>query len=336
MKKECLKCGNCLYYCPVYKELREEGYSPRGRISLIEEKQKSGFDFSLFEKDFLHKCLLCGACEKNCKEEIKLAEIFIKERIENYSQYAPLLKKSFLLFAKEFLKLEEGVNLLRKEIPQGSTRDKEVVFFKGCLTKKLFKRTVKKAKEIIEANGIKVYEENFTCCGFPFLSTGNEKEFLRVKEKNMRIFKKYENAPIITFCPTGKNTLKKYYGLRNVYDVVEYIYRKDLKFKAKTFEDKVFSLHIPCHVENHGEREYLVEFAKKHIPDIFIPEEQRCCGFGGVFAFSYPKLSKKILKRSAENLKVDSGRIVLTNCPGCILQLKRAGKAIHIIELFDD
>ncbi len=332
MNKVCLKCGNCLYYCPVYRELREEGYSPRGRISLIEEKKNSGFDFSLFEKDFLHKCLLCGACEKNCKEGLKLTSIFIEERAKNYKNYAPILKKSMLFFAKEFLYIEEKLSKKEKDnLSSGS--EKRVVFFKGCAIEKFFKKTVNISKKILEGNGYSVIEDDFTCCGFPFLSSGNEEEFLKLKEKNMKIFSRYKGVPIITFCPTGKHTLKEYYKLDNVFDIIEFLEKNKIKVNVRLKNKERYSLHIPCHVINYEKPDYLINFSKKYIPDIFIPEEQMCCGFGGLFSVTYPRLSSKILKKSSKNLKMDMDHTVLTNCPGCILQLRREGKAIHIIEL---
>jgi Fe-S oxidoreductase len=69
--EKCIKCGRCKLLCPVFKVIREEHYSPRGRAIMLEANS--------FEK-IIYDCTLCKACEKKCPLNLKLCDAFIKAR----------------------------------------------------------------------------------------------------------------------------------------------------------------------------------------------------------------------------------------------------------------
>ncbi len=69
--EKCIKCGLCKSLCPVFKVIREEQYSPRGRIIM--------FDNNFIEK-IVYDCNLCKACEVQCPVNLKLCEAFLKAR----------------------------------------------------------------------------------------------------------------------------------------------------------------------------------------------------------------------------------------------------------------
>ncbi len=68
----CMKCGLCKADCPVYKIMREETYSPRGKLLIL--------DSGIFDPIFF-SCCNCEACEKACPVGIKLNEAFRKARV---------------------------------------------------------------------------------------------------------------------------------------------------------------------------------------------------------------------------------------------------------------
>jgi len=49
-----------------------------------------------------------------------------------------------------------------------------------------------------------------------------------------------------------------------------------------------------------------------------------CCGFAGSFSLSYPEVSESILKRKRESILATGASIVVSDCPGCLLQLRGA------------
>ncbi len=69
--EKCIKCGMCKDLCPVFKILREEGVSPRGKSIVLSEKLIG---------DIIFKCNLCKACEERCPLNLKLCDSFVKAR----------------------------------------------------------------------------------------------------------------------------------------------------------------------------------------------------------------------------------------------------------------
>ena len=67
----CVKCGMCKALCPVFKILREEQVSPRGKAILLSNKI---LDKIVFE------CSLCRACEEKCPVNIKVCDAIRKAR----------------------------------------------------------------------------------------------------------------------------------------------------------------------------------------------------------------------------------------------------------------
>ena len=67
----CVNCGMCKSLCPVFKTLRQEEYSPRGKAILLNKKI---LDKIIFE------CNLCKACEVKCPLNIKVCDAIKKAR----------------------------------------------------------------------------------------------------------------------------------------------------------------------------------------------------------------------------------------------------------------
>lgn len=91
--ENCIKCGLCKSLCPVFKVIREEQFSPRGRVIMFE----NGF----IEK-LVYDCNLCKACEVQCPVNLKLCSAFIKARQVLVSQ------------GKEFSRNKEIIKNLNK------------------------------------------------------------------------------------------------------------------------------------------------------------------------------------------------------------------------------
>jgi fumarate reductase (CoM/CoB) subunit B len=101
----CVKCGMCKALCPIFKVLREEGYSARGKGILISEKI---MDKIVFE------CTLCGACEQKCPVGVKVCDAVRKVR------EAMVLKGKGLKSTEDMMK-----NVKKSGNPFGDGTDKD-------------------------------------------------------------------------------------------------------------------------------------------------------------------------------------------------------------------
>ncbi|MEM2115746.1 MAG: (Fe-S)-binding protein [Candidatus Woesearchaeota archaeon] len=71
--EKCTLCGFCNINCPVFRVLREEEKSARGRMFILKKE---------VIEEILYSCTLCKSCEEKCINKIKLTEIFLKFRKE--------------------------------------------------------------------------------------------------------------------------------------------------------------------------------------------------------------------------------------------------------------
>ncbi|MBN2100703.1 (Fe-S)-binding protein [Candidatus Dojkabacteria bacterium] len=70
--RKCSNCGFCRSVCPVFKALRREGYSARGRAFMLKNGK--------IDKDQIFCCTGCRACEIACPNGVKLYDAILKAR----------------------------------------------------------------------------------------------------------------------------------------------------------------------------------------------------------------------------------------------------------------
>lgn len=86
--ERCFKCGLCKNLCPVFKIMREEQYSPRGKAIILNNED--------YEK-IVYSCSLCKACEKQCPLNLKLCDAFINARKILVSEGKDLLENKEII-----------------------------------------------------------------------------------------------------------------------------------------------------------------------------------------------------------------------------------------------
>ncbi len=67
---KCVKCALCLPHCPTYRDSRDEGDSPRGRIALMQGFATGALEITPALTGHLDRCLACRACEAVCPAEV--------------------------------------------------------------------------------------------------------------------------------------------------------------------------------------------------------------------------------------------------------------------------
>jgi glycolate oxidase iron-sulfur subunit len=372
---KCVRCGSCKAYCPTYEEEITESMGARGRLVLLWELSMGHIKPSRRLIDSIFSCILCGACSGTCplgietKEVIYHGRTLLKKQDVNRRILRLLVKLSvkspdmiFRLFkAGQFL-LPKGLNEkilpFPIEIPESPFRSNRHVFktsnnkkrgriavFTGCVVNFLYPYLAESLTNVLRKLHYDViFPAGEVCCGVPLRSLGLENEAKKLARKNLNIFKSLNVEAILSLCPTCTLSLKVEYprligeGIENIMDISSFFIDKLRYFHSldNTFRFKEAVYHDPCHL-NYGlgitkePREILknIGFNLKE------PEKEGCCGFGGIFSLTFQELSEALLHKRINDIKKTDAEIIITSCPGCILQLSKNTENINVFHLIE-
>ncbi len=98
----CMKCGNCMEVCPIYKELGKESGVARGKLAVIEAVNQGYLELNDSFANLMNLCTSCKACSAKCPCGVKPDEIILKARAAVVKQQGlPILKKASFAFLKK-------------------------------------------------------------------------------------------------------------------------------------------------------------------------------------------------------------------------------------------
>lgn len=101
----CMKCGNCMEVCPLYKELGRENAVARGKLSLMEGVLKGSLALSANFDAAMAKCVSCKACATKCPCGVPADELILRGRqaIVRARGLHPIKEKVFALLKNRML-----------------------------------------------------------------------------------------------------------------------------------------------------------------------------------------------------------------------------------------
>ena len=104
--------------------------------------------------------------------------------------------------------------------------------------------------------------------------------------------------------------------------------------------NKKITYHHPCHLLRGLKTSLELETFLQTVEPQFVAlnESDKCCGFAGSYSIMHKGISKKLIERKAQNITNTQAEILITACPGCIMQidgyLKNKGinvKVMHFV-----
>jgi Fe-S oxidoreductase len=352
----CSRCGNCMSYCPVYKNTNDEGVSPRGKLSLIEAVSQNKLDFTDKVSDKIYTCTMCNYCDSECPSGVKVSELFEEMRQdlidkEKYPQALDFLKRRLDEAYNVTFDTNEGRIDWTKQIPDSQPEDflkdkAEVIYFVGCVSS-FSPRTFKIPRSIVQVFneagvdfGLLGDEE--WCCGFPLLSSGMKSEVKKLADHNIREVKKRGAKTLITSCPSCYHTWKHEYGKISsenidfeIVHVSQYILNliEGGKIKLKKFEKRV-AYHDPCDLGRNSEVYDEPRKVIESIPGVEFIELSanrnlaNCCGGGGNLESLDSDLSARIAESRAREILDADVDILVSACQQCERTLAAALKKL--------
>jgi len=239
---------------------------------------------------------------------------------------------------------------LRQSIPEvnkpptGVETKFKIGYFTGCMTDFVFPELGVKIVKFLNKNGVEVIvPQGQGCCGAPvFLGAGDFSTGRKMADKNVAAFKNLDY--IVTDCATCASAMKdyakfladtderkqaytKYAG--KIKDITEFLVDilklpPSAYHAAPEYKGKSVTFHEPCHLGRYLGVKEQPRYILKSIPEIKyveMPDADRCCGMAGTFSIYFYDLSKKIADKKADSIASTGADIVVTDCPGCQVQL---------------
>ncbi|OAG26723.1 (Fe-S)-binding protein [Thermodesulfatator autotrophicus] len=300
----CARCGKCLVACPVFRATRRETFSPRGRLLALEEGRAS---FRFFAS-----CLLCGACERACPNNVPLLETLVQAKLSH-----PIPTKYLLALADKLRPLASESFSLKKEL--AFLNGKKVAIFLGCGGEFFYPQAIKKLVSLSPAPTDLFVPQEQTCCGLPFIAAGDEKTFKKQVERNLKAFEKVDI--IITLCASCLFTLKKIYPLMGAYEIAEKAFDAmaylalNRGFNFNVPKEEIF-FQVPCHLKHLETYPWWRELG--------ITYYEGCCGQAGAFGYLFPQEAEQIRRSLFKEMEKNKPYYLATACTSCLLALKKA------------
>lgn len=207
----CLRCGLCREVCPAFRARREERFSPRGRLALLEAALDGG-DFGAALRETFDYCLACRACAERCPSGVAGDVLVLAARA------ASLCRGGFPFFKSWAYRLALGSPRLLASLsallwlaqkaralplllwtmglpprlalpalarhpfdagapasyPPRGDRKGRVLYFAGCGTNYLYPDAARAVVELLTDAGYEVVVPRARrCCGIPALAAGD-------------------------------------------------------------------------------------------------------------------------------------------------------------------
>ncbi len=324
----CARCGRCLISCPVYEVSRIETLSPRGRVRLAQELCQG---YKPTAASFF-TCLLCGACEEACPNQISLLQAFCEVRAQLHPRLKGLLAQGW---PKVLKAVESGLTLLGEKLPltkpfvkrQNLPETGDVLLFLGCGANLIFPQVTETLTSLLASKGLRLgLPSGQGCCGLATLALGDEETFRQLAKANLRALA--GEKKVLTLCASCYFALKVLYprlfkegpwakAAQDLANRIEEATGFLLAHGARWVPRSAGVLHVPCHQRFAP----ISPWWRKGPWEVL----EACCGQGGSFGVFYPELSQAIAKTWRQGLAQLPfvPEVLLTNCTACYVRFKQ-------------
>ena len=350
--KNCINCQACKEVCPVAIDLphlikktyarviKEDGKTPVKNLILSKlMKNRKLFHFALRAAYLAQQPLSRG------KSMIRHLPFFMDKN--HGFRSLPVIAKT---------PLRDIWQSLGPELKNPSLK---IALFAGCAIDFIYPGQGEDLLKLMKKANIQVdFPMDQTCCGLPAMMSAQEKTAKELAIQNIQAFEAKPYDYILTLCASCASHLTHNY--KKIFKEDKESGQKIKLFTDKiidfsSFMDKVYtfsqtqenietkvSYHAPCHLCRglHVTNEPRALIQKAGYTYVPAKDEEVCCGFGGSYSIDFPEISSEILKKKLDNVEASGADILVTDCPGCVMQLsggmdKRQSpiKVIHLVEL---
>jgi len=333
--RNCINCQACKEVCPVDIDLphlikkthgvilHQEGKKPVKNFLLSTVMKNRKLFHFILRKAYLAQKPLAG------KEPMirHLPHFFGKE---HRFRSVPVISK--IPFRDQWQQIR----------PQVVEPKYNIALFVGCAIDFIYPEQARALLKLLKGRGVQVeFPMDQSCCGLPLLAAAEEETAKDVALQNLRAMHAGSYDYILTLCASCGSHLKHNYlkmfksdpdapeNLKQFTDkIIDFssFMANVLNISAKEFKaaPQKVAYHSPCHLcrglQVTEEPRRLIEIAGyEYVPS---KDEDVCCGFGGSYSVDFPEISSEILKKKLDNVQDSDARLLVTDCPGCVIQLR--------------
>jgi len=237
-----------------------------------------------------------------------------------------------------------------------STR--KVQLFITCLAEQFYPGVLEKMVALLEQLGVEVtFPPDQTCCGQPMFNSGFRSEARNMAAKWLKVF---SASPLPVVSPSGScvDMVRHHYPelfpegspehalaqdlAGRTFEFTEYLVRQlGVTDVGARFPHKV-TYHASCHyLRGLGLKTEAKQLlgAVRELELVPLPDEDTCCGFGGVFSVVYPEVSQAMMEAKVNNIIASGAEMVVACDAGCLMNigggLKKVGSTVQPLHLID-
>ena len=354
--KMCIGCRACSFNCPSGIDLQSlisELKLVVGKKYGINSIKKKVFKNVVAKPDTMKSLLRIGAnfqfpltkTNKLNNEKI-IGNVPMLPKEMDFRKFPALASKSF---TKRFFK--EGYDQF--------FASRKVFFYPGCAVEYFYPEMGLAMVKLLQKNGIQVdIPSKATCCGIPAIASGDPENAKKMIFNTLDCLNNKENyEALLVLCPTCGGAIKHEFLDFSKEDPTRYKKASQLGTKVSAFgkfleENKIkfrvkgnqkVTYHTPCH--DSRSLAYSAEtFLSTVLGKQFVPltDSNVCCGFGGTYSLDFARISNGILDKKIENIEAANANILVTDCPGCVMQINGGlmhenipVKVLHLTEFIE-
>ena len=218
----------------------------------------------------------------------------------------------------------------------------KVALFGGCLVDFVYPEQGEALARVLKAKQVHVdFPLGQSCCGLPAKCMGEMEVAKELALQNLKALDPTEYDHILVLCASCGSHIKGTYPLLLAQEPGVGVRVQQLAAKLMDFSSFMTGVlkvkpeeflggkgkaayHAPCHLC----RGLKVTQPPRQLLDVAGYEyvqaknEEVCCGMGGTFSTDFPELSAELLKSKLDNVAATGAEILVTDCPGCVLQLR--------------
>ncbi|QQE77880.1 (Fe-S)-binding protein [Alicyclobacillus sp. SO9] len=364
--ENCLDCRACETVCPSGVQVGSLIEQTRGQIYFQNQEMTNQSSGGTPAKRTLEKLFLRGIFPhpKRLRSIGKLTRLYQRSGLKyvvDKTGLAQMLPKHLQEMQAVMPSVEAKFALesLPPVIEAEGTRKATAMLFTGCVMDVMFSKINKATARVCTKNGIEVHvPKRQVCCGALQVHAGDRVQARKLARTNIDVFFQSGVDYVVINAAGCGSSMKEYAELfrddpeyrhkaekfsESVKDISELLIQVGLRppqgrvERDITYQD---ACHL-CHAQKIRAQPRQVLQSIPGLNLIEMSESDYCCGSAGIYNFTHPDMSGKLLNRKMGNIPSDVDGIAVGN-PGCMMQLKvgayRQGmslEVLHTIELLD-